>query len=72
MLFEGKLTKIKRADGFEAVYRYRYSQRVIADCLNLHYATVNRFADQPDTRDETWPLGLASFLKECSCDRAAM
>jgi IS30 family transposase len=53
-LFEGKLTKTKRdARIVEAVHRYGYSQRQVADYLNLHYATVSRLANQPDTRHKT-------------------
>ena len=53
-LFEGKLTKMKRdARIVEAVHRYGYSQRQVADYLNLHYATVSRLANQPDPRHKT-------------------
>ena len=46
-LFEGKLTKTKR-DGriVQAVHRYGYSQREVADFLDLHYATVSRLANR--------------------------
>jgi putative transposase len=53
-LFGGRFTKSKRdALIVEAVYRYGYSQRQVADSLNLHYATVSRLANQDDTRDKT-------------------
>jgi REP element-mobilizing transposase RayT len=46
-LFEGKLTKTKRdARIVEAVHRYGYSQREVADFLELHYATVSRLANR--------------------------
>jgi len=42
ILFEGKLTKTKRdALIVRAVHRYGYSQREVADVLDLHYATVS-------------------------------
>jgi hypothetical protein len=46
-IFEGRLTKTKR-DGriVRAVYRYSYSQRGVADFLDLHYATVSRLANR--------------------------
>ena len=47
-LFDGKLTKTKRdAVIVEAVHRYGYSQREVADVLGLHYATVSRLANRP-------------------------
>ena len=47
-LFEGKLTKTKRnARIVQAVDRYGYSQREVADFLELHYATVSRLANRP-------------------------
>jgi len=47
-LFEGKLTKTKRdALIVRAVHRYGYSQREVADVLDLHYATVSRLANRP-------------------------
>ena len=47
MLFQGKLTTIKRdARIAEAVHRYGYSQRQVADSLSLHYATVSRLANR--------------------------
>ncbi len=47
-LFEGKLTKAKRdARIVQAVHRYGYSQREVADFLDLHYATVSRLANRP-------------------------
>ncbi len=47
-LFEGKLTKPKRdALIVRAVHRYGYSQREVADSLDLHYATVSRLANKP-------------------------
>ncbi len=46
-LFEGKLTKTKRdARIVQAVHRYGYSQREVADFLHLHYATVSRLANR--------------------------
>jgi REP element-mobilizing transposase RayT len=46
-LFEGQLAKTKRdARIVEAVQRYGYSQREVADFLNLHYATVSRLANK--------------------------
>ncbi len=46
-LFDGKLTKAKRdARIVQAVHRYGYSQREIADFLKLHYATVSRLANR--------------------------
>ena len=46
-LFEGKLTKIKRdARIVQAVHRYGYSQREVADVVDLHYATVSRLANR--------------------------
>lgn len=45
-LFAGKLTKSKRdAQIVKAVHRYGYSQNQVADCVNLHYATVSRLAN---------------------------
>jgi len=53
-LFAGKLTKSKRdAKIVKAVHRYGYSQRQVADHLNLHYATVSRLANPLNTRDKT-------------------
>ena len=47
-LFEGKLTKAKRdARIVRAVHRHGYSQREVADFLDLHYATVSRLANRP-------------------------
>lgn len=47
-LFDGKLTKAKRnAVIGQAVHRYGYSQREVADWLGLHYATVSRLANRP-------------------------
>lgn len=47
-LFDGKLTKAKRDTAIgQAVYRYGYSQREVADWLGLHYATVSRIANRP-------------------------
>ena len=46
-LFKGKLTKNKRnAQIVRAVHRYGYSQREVADFLDLHYATVSRLANR--------------------------
>jgi putative transposase len=46
-LFDGKLTKGKRdARIVQAVHRYGYSQREVAEFLNLHYATVSRLANR--------------------------
>jgi len=46
-LFAGKLTKTKRdARIVQAVHRYGYSQREVADSLHLHYATVSRLANR--------------------------
>ena len=46
-LFDGKLTKSKR-DGriVQAVHRYGYSQREVADFLDLHYATISRLSNR--------------------------
>jgi len=45
-LFEGGLTKSKRdARIVQAVNRYGYSQREVADFLDLHYATISRLAN---------------------------
>jgi putative transposase len=53
-VFEGKLTKTKRdARIVQAVHRYGYSQREIADFLELHYATISRLANSFDTRNKT-------------------
>ena len=53
-LFDGKLTKIKRdARIVQAVHRYGYSQREVAEFLNLHYATISRLANSFDTRSKT-------------------
>ena len=53
-LFDGKLTKNKRnARIVQAVRRYGYSQKEVADCLNLHYATVSRLANSLDTSNKT-------------------
>lgn len=47
-LFDGQLTKAKRdAAVGQAVHRHGYSQREVADCLGLHYATVSRIANRP-------------------------
>ncbi len=47
-LFEGKLTKAKRDTAIvQAVNRYGYSQREVAEVLGLHYATVSRIAHRP-------------------------
>ena len=47
-LFAGRLTKAKRdAVIVRAVHRYGYSQREVADFLDLHYATVSRLANMP-------------------------
>ncbi len=47
-LFEGKLPKAKRDTAIvQAVHRYGYSQREVADVLGLHYATVSRIANRP-------------------------
>lgn len=53
-LFEGKLTKTKRDTAIvQAVHRYGYSQREVADVLRLHFATVSRIANRSDTRSKT-------------------
>ncbi|MBI2988453.1 MAG: helix-turn-helix domain-containing protein, partial [Deltaproteobacteria bacterium] len=31
----------------QAVHRYGYTQREVADFLNLHYATISRLANRP-------------------------
>ena len=47
ILFEGRLTKTKRdARIVEAVHRYGYSQREVADVLDLHYTTISRLANR--------------------------
>lgn len=47
-LFDGKLTKAKRDTAIvQAVHRYGYSQREVADWVGLHYATVSRIANRP-------------------------
>ena len=47
-LFNGTLAKAKRdAVIVQAVHRYGYSQREVADYLGLHYATVSRLANRP-------------------------
>ena len=47
-LFDGKLTKAKRDTAIgQAVHRYGYSQREVADWLGLHYSTVSRIANRP-------------------------
>jgi REP element-mobilizing transposase RayT len=46
-LFAGKLTKTKRDSLIvRAVHRYGYSQREVADYLDLHYATLSRLANR--------------------------
>jgi len=46
-LFEGKQSKTKRDSLIvRAVHRYGYSQREVADVLDLHYATVSRLANR--------------------------
>jgi len=53
-LFEGELTKTKRdARILRAVHRYGYSQREVADFLDLHYATVSELANRLHTRNKT-------------------
>ncbi len=43
----GKLTKAKcDAVIVRTVHRDGYSQREVADCLDLHYATVSRLANR--------------------------
>ena len=50
-LFEGKPTRTQRdARIVQAVHRYGYSQREIADFLELRYATISRLANSFDTR----------------------
>jgi hypothetical protein len=53
-LFGGRLSKARR-DGriARAVHRYGYSQREVAEFLGLHYATVSRLANRPNTRYKT-------------------
>jgi predicted XRE-type DNA-binding protein len=47
-LFDGKLTKAKRDTSIvQAVHRYGYSQKAVADVLGLHYSTVSRLANRP-------------------------
>jgi len=47
-LFDGTRTKATRDIAIEqAVHRYGYSQREVADWLGLHYATVSRNANRP-------------------------
>ena len=47
VLFDGQLTKTKRDTRIvQAVHRYGYSQKEVADFLNLHYATVSRLANR--------------------------
>jgi REP element-mobilizing transposase RayT len=47
-LFEGTRPKVKRDTAIsQAVHRYGYSQREVADWLGLHYATVSRIANRP-------------------------
>ncbi len=54
ILFEGKLTKSKRdARIVRAVHRYGYTQKEVADFLDLHYSTVSRLANRLDTRNKT-------------------
>jgi putative transposase len=54
VLFEGWLTKTQRdARIVQAVHRYGYSQREIADFLELHYATISRLANSFDTIHKT-------------------
>jgi REP element-mobilizing transposase RayT len=46
-LFEGKRTKAKRDTIIvQAVHRYGYSQREVAEMLGLHYATISRIANK--------------------------
>jgi hypothetical protein len=46
-LFNEKFTKAKRDTTIaQAVHRYGYSQREVADWLGLHYATVSRIANR--------------------------
>lgn len=46
-LLGGKLTKAKRDNAIiQAVHRYGYSQREVADWLGLHYTTVSRLANR--------------------------
>ena len=48
MVRNTQLTKTRRdARIVRAVHRYGYSQREIADFLDLHYATVSRLANKP-------------------------
>lgn len=47
-LFDGKRAKVTHDTAIEqAVHRYGYSQREVADWLGLHYATVSRIANRP-------------------------
>lgn len=46
-LLDRKLTKAKRDTAIgQAVHRYGYSQREVADWLGLHYATISRLASR--------------------------
>mgnify|MGYP002075353023 CR=1 FL=1 len=46
-LFEAKPTRTKRNTAIiQAVHRYGYSQREVADWLGLHYATISRIANR--------------------------
>lgn len=47
-MFDGTRTKAKRYTVIgQAVHRYGYSQREVADWLGLHYATVSQIANRP-------------------------
>jgi len=46
-LFEGKRTKTTRDTIIvQAIHRYGYSQREVAEVLRLHYATISRIANR--------------------------
>ena len=47
----------------QAVHRYGYSQRKVADFLDLHYATVSRVGKQPSIQ-ETRPDPYRALLKD--------
>ena len=47
-LFEGKRAKATRDTAIvQAVHRYGYSQREVAEVLGLYYATISRIANRP-------------------------
>jgi len=69
-MFDGTRTKAKRYTVIgQAVHRYGYSQREVADWLGLHYATVSQIANRPWCKRQD--LTLCFVFDPLLCVRSA-